>query len=159
MKKRSLLKLSLIKKSAVKETSNQTLTVMRPVTIKAIVTDDFKKYLVFEIQEQIKEVNAKLKQLEQNVELFLKENASLSNDERKNVDHNFLVEKNKLIDQIKLSNNRLEEVKNLALNTLFHQGSIDSFVTVKTGDNLFQKLAKAELIVKDGIVVEIKTLA
>ncbi len=54
---------------------------------------------------------------------------------------------------------RLREAQELQLNTEFTQGTIDGLVEVGVGDNLFDKISRTELIVKDGIVLEIRESA
>src|SRR5438093_226033 len=51
---------------------------------------------------------------------------------------------------------RLREAQQLELNSEFAQGTVESLVEVKVGDNLFTKLSRAEIIVKDGIIMEIR---
>src|SRR5207249_6435603 len=51
---------------------------------------------------------------------------------------------------------RLREAQQLELNSEFAQGIVESLVEVKVGDNLFTKLSRAEIIVKDGIIMEIR---
>ena len=47
-------------------------------------------------------------------------------------------------------------IKGLELNTEFVQGVVDNFVEIKVGDNLYEKLSNTEVLIKDGVVVEIR---
>jgi hypothetical protein len=51
---------------------------------------------------------------------------------------------------------KIEEAKKLVLNTEFVQGPLEGPVTVKMGDNLYKKIGAAEILVKDGVVQEIR---
>jgi len=51
---------------------------------------------------------------------------------------------------------RIIDAKNLPLDSEFVQGTIDGFVGIKVGDNLYQKLGALEIIVKDGVIQDIK---
>jgi YlqD protein len=51
---------------------------------------------------------------------------------------------------------RLREAQDLELNSEFTQGTIEGMVEVAVGDNLFDKISRTEIIVKDGIVLEIR---
>ena len=51
---------------------------------------------------------------------------------------------------------RIDEAKKLVLNTEFIQGPLEGPVTVKSGDNLYKKIGAAEILVKDGVVQEIR---
>ena len=52
-----------------------------------------------------------------------------------------------------------EFIENLQLDTEYSQGPVDGFVTVSTGDNLYEKLGGIEILVKDGIIVKIRSSA
>ena len=54
---------------------------------------------------------------------------------------------------------RVQEARELQLNTEFTQGTLDGMVDVSVGDNLFDKISRTEIIVKDGIVLEIRETA
>ena len=51
---------------------------------------------------------------------------------------------------------RQKEIEQLTIGSEYPRGTIDGQVEVKLGDSLFEKLAGIQLIVKDGIVVEIR---
>jgi chaperonin cofactor prefoldin len=50
---------------------------------------------------------------------------------------------------------RIEEAKKLPLDSEFIQGTVDGFVQVKKGDNLYEKLGAMEITIKDGVVQNI----
>lgn len=54
---------------------------------------------------------------------------------------------------------RVQEARELQLNTEFTQGTLDGTVDVSVGDNLFDKISRTEILVKDGIVLEIRETA
>ncbi len=47
-------------------------------------------------------------------------------------------------------------MEGLQLNSEYPQGTVESFTEVRVGDNLFQKLGRTEIVVKDGIVIEVR---
>lgn len=51
---------------------------------------------------------------------------------------------------------RRKEIEGLTIGSEYPRGSLEGLVEVKMGDNLFEKLAGVQLIVKDGTVVEIR---
>jgi len=51
---------------------------------------------------------------------------------------------------------RLREAEALELNSEFPQGTVESLVEVGIGDNLFNKIGRTEIIIKDGIILEIR---
>ncbi|HOK54290.1 MAG TPA: YlqD family protein, partial [Armatimonadota bacterium] len=51
---------------------------------------------------------------------------------------------------------RLDEVTGLEIGSEFEQGNVESYVDVAVGDNLIEKLSGAEIVIKDGIIQEIR---
>lgn len=131
---------------------SKTVTLKRAVTIKAIVTDKFKEYIRFEMNEAIRNTKSRMEQL-QNAAKFAtsnpgsKDNALLS--------QQMDAEKFHLEGSLKDLDARLKQVDTLKDGTEFMQGTIDGFVTISEGDNLYEKLGGMEIVVKDGIVQKI----
>ena len=65
-------------------------------------------------------------------------------------------EKERLTDIRSEMDARLREVEKLEIGNEYRRGAIESFVEVNVGDNLYQKLGGAEVVVKDGVVVEFR---
>ena len=51
---------------------------------------------------------------------------------------------------------KIEEAKSLPLNSEFVQGTLEGPVKVTIGDNLYQKVGASEVVVLDGVIVEIR---
>ena len=51
---------------------------------------------------------------------------------------------------------KIQEARNLVVGTEFVQGPLEGPVTVTIGDNLYKKVGGAEIIVKDGVIQEIR---
>jgi len=135
----------------------KTVTLKRTVTIKAIVTEDFKNYLSFELETAIKDLQNKIQEIDKQGQLLIeslkKEGAS---EQTKSIEQQLKLEKQQQLSVINDLKNRIAEAKNLQIGSEFVQGTIDGFVAIKPGDNLYQKLGALEIIVKDGIIQEIK---
>jgi hypothetical protein len=135
----------------------KTVTLKRTVTIKAIVTEDFKKYLKYELDTAIKDVEKKVddigNQAKQLVETLNKEGA---NDQIQSIEQQLKLEKQQQANVVNDLKNRIKEAEGLEIGSEFVQGTIDGFVGVKPGDNLYQKLGALEIVVKDGVVQELK---
>ncbi len=133
------------------------VTLKRTVTIKAIVTDDFKSYLAYELETAIKDLQTKISDIEKQGQLLIdslkSENAT---DQIASVEQQLKLERQQQVGVIADLQTRIKEAQNLTLNSEFIQGTIDGFVTIKPGDNLYQKLGGLEIIVKDGVVQDIK---
>ena len=135
----------------------KTITLKRTVTIKAIVTEDFKSYLTYELETAIKDLQNKIQEIEKQGQLLIdslkKEGAA---EQVKSVEQQLKLEKQQQLNVIDDLQNRIKEAKTLQLDSEFVQGTIDGFVGIKPGDNLYQKLGALEIIVKDGVIQEIK---
>lgn len=138
-------------------TTKKTITLKRTVTIKAIVTEDFKKYLTFELQNAIKNLDQKMSLVEtQGKKLIETLKDKGAQDQITSIDQQINLEKQQKDAAVADLNKRIEDAKSLALNSEFIQGTVDGFVSVGEGDNLYQKLGALEIIIKDGIIQEIR---
>jgi ribosomal protein L9 len=130
------------------------LTVSRPVVIKAIVTEGFKRLYLQDLEEAIKRVDTIVQQLDMQVR-------------RTELERQVSPQSRAIRQQLELErarqegtkaelSMRLREAQELALNSEFTQGTVESLVEVNVGDNLFTKLGRTEIVVKDGIIMEIR---
>lgn len=135
---------------------DQKITLKRTVTIKAIVTEDFKKYLIHELNNSVNSLDEKLKQMEiqgkQLIDTLTQQNAT---EQINSIKQQMSLERQQQQSAKDELTKRIEEAKNLPLESEFVQGTIDGFTSVKKGDNLYQKLGALEIIIKDGIVQDI----
>ncbi len=136
---------------------SKSVTLKRTVTIKAIVTEDFKKYLTYELETSIKDLQKKMSDIEVQAKGLIDSLGKDSSPEQsKMISQQLQVEKQQQESTVADLKKRIEDAKNLKLDSEFIQGTIDGFTTIKAGDNLYQKLGALEIVVKDGVVQEIK---
>ena len=130
------------------------LTIARPVVIKAIVTESFKRLYTQELQTAIARVDELVTQIDTQIR-------------RTELERQITPQARGIRQQLELERARqeatraelqarLREVEALELNSEFPQGTVESFTEVNIGDNLFQKLGRTELVVKDGIIIEVR---
>jgi hypothetical protein len=130
------------------------LTVTRPVLIKAVVTESFKRLYVQDLEDAIKRAETILEQITTQIR-------------RSELERQVSPQSRALRQQLEVEHARqeaaraelqmrLREAEALQLNTEFTQGTVESLVEVQIGDNLFNKLGRAEILVKDGIILEIR---
>lgn len=130
------------------------ITLLRPVVVKAIVTETFKELYVRELEEALRRVEDLLGQVETQIRRMELE--------RQVTPHTRAVRQQLELERQRHEalraelQERLREARTLELNTEFPQLTVDAQVEVHVGDNLFQKLARTEIVVKDGIVMEIR---
>ncbi len=130
------------------------ITIARPVVIKAIVTESFKRLYTQELQTAIARTDELIIQIDTQIR-------------RTELERQISPQSRAIRQQLELERARqeatraelqarLREAEGLELNSEFPQGTVESFTEVNVGDNLFQKLGRTEIVVKDGIVIEVR---
>lgn len=131
------------------------ITVQRPVIIKAIVTEAFKRLYMADLEDAIKRVDAIMQQIDVQARRFELER-QVTPQQSRNLRAQLELERQRQEGTKIELQTRLREAQDLELNTEFTQGTIEGMVEVAVGDNLFDKISRTEIIVKDGIVLEIR---
>ena len=130
------------------------ITVQRPVVIKTIVTDAFKRLYIADLEEAIKRVDMIVQQIDVQARRFELERQVTP--QTRNMRAQLELERTRQeAARIELQA-RVQEARELQLNTEYTQGTLDGMVDVSVGDNLFDKISRTEILVKDGIVLEIR---
>jgi len=130
------------------------ITIARPVVIKAVVTESFKRLYTQELQSALARVEELIAQIDTQIR-------------RTELERQITPQSRAIRQQLELERARqeatraelqarLREVEGLQLNSEYPQGTVESFTEVRVGDNLFQKLGRTEIVVKDGIVIEVR---
>ena len=136
----------------------ESISLKRQVSIKAIVTEVFKTNASGEIQQNLQQLDLSLQQLEfqakRAVSEVEKQKGSLA--EVENLKVQIEQERQRLNIGKQELLQRLNMIGQLEMNSEFLQGTLDNYVEVKIGDNLYEKISNAEIVLKDGVVVEIR---
>ena len=141
----------------------ESIQLKRPVAIKAIVTEKFKSEASKEIQQALKQLDLALQQLEFQGKRALSEldkapPSDSKEHEKANLQAQINDQRNQLLAQKNELLQRLNFISQLELESEFLQTTVDNYVEVRVGDNLYEKLSNTEVIVKDGVIVEIRGL-
>jgi hypothetical protein len=127
----------------------------RKIKLKTIVTEEFKKQLHQEIKDGVKQIDAEINYLDQKYKKIITELTIKASPQAQGLREQLEWEKKKreetkagLLEQTKKLND-LEE------GTEVIQGEINGPVELKIGDN-WDKINSREIVVKDGIIVEIR---
>lgn len=133
----------------------------RPVAIKAIVTEKFKTEASKEIQQALQNFDLALQQLEfqgKRALTDLDKNPDIPNKEqaRQNLQMQIDQQRGQINAQKAELLQRLNMIAQLDMDSEFLQATVDNYVEVNVGDNLYEKMSNTEVIVKDGIVIEIR---
>lgn len=132
------------------------MRVKRPVTVVAIVTEQFKQQLITEIEESINQVETNIQALDTQARRYLLQlqTADLTQASafRRQVD----AEKAKQ-DGVKTElQGRLHEAQSVEIGSEFPRGTLESYIDLKVGDSLVDRLGRAEIVVTDDVITEIR---
>ncbi|MFA4904929.1 MAG: YlqD family protein [Candidatus Margulisiibacteriota bacterium] len=129
----------------------------RVVMVKAIVTDAFKDNLVKELERAVKNLETQENQMEMQSTTYM-EDLKKKGLMQKAAAFKHQLEEERARQAAAKSDltMKIEEAKRLVLNTEFVQGPLEGPVKVGLGDNLYKKVGGAEIVVKDGIIQEIR---
>lgn len=143
--------------------SNASLLLKRPVTVKAIVTAQWKEEVTQQLQKQTAQIDKQMQQLEmqgkRTIEEITKQIKDPASPQLKKQTENItgqvnqkkaemLEKKNQLLQQ-------LQQIQLLELNQEVVQAQMESFFRLEKGDNLVKKL-NVEVVLRDGVVEDIR---
>lgn len=132
------------------------MLLQRKVTVKAVVTEEYKRRLIAELEQALGKVELSLRELDFQGQRYLNElrdanPASIAEFQRR------LQRQKKRQEQVRGSlSDRLTTVRELVVGAEHVHAVLDCLAEVNVGDNLAQKLNAAELVIRDNIVVEIR---
>jgi len=120
----------------------------RQVTTKAVVTEKFKKFLNYELEENIKFYKKKVNDINEQKKSIMANDPKLAT---------LNTELQEAQNYINYESAQRKFINDLEMNSLYSQGPVDGFATVTVGDNLYEKLGGIEIIVEDGLVKKIES--
>jgi F0F1-type ATP synthase membrane subunit b/b' len=132
------------------------ISVTRSIAIQAIVTEDFKEELKAELQEAADEVQRRTDQMELQSRRYLAEVQRTDLTQAMNARRRIEAERQRhdaMKDDIL---RQIEEVAKLELGSEYSRGSLEGTVEINAGDDLVKKLSGSQIVVKDGVIVEIR---
>ena len=131
------------------------LIIKRPVVIQHVVTAEFKSQLTNEIEEAINQIDLWLEQEEFQSRRLIAEAQKQNPHRASQLREEISQERGKQEQTLENLKQQLSQVKQLEIDSLFASGTYDAPVKIEVGDDIRTKLSQAEIIVKDGIVVQI----
>lgn len=137
--------------------ANKSVELKRVVMVKAIVTEAFKDNLIKELDRAIKNIEMQESQMNAQSGKYL-EDLKKKGLMQKAISFKNQVEEEKSRQAAAKSDliMKTEEAKRLVIGSEFVQGPLEGPVDVAVGDNLYKKVGGAEILVKDGIIQEIR---
>jgi chromosome segregation ATPase len=135
-----------------------TIKLKRQITVKSLVTEQFRQNAKNELSEELKLVDTQLQQLENQYHNMLQQIENLAktgqNVTRQLEQLNMEVQEKRT----QLANIKIQVTTNLANldraqnGEMVVTGVLENYVEVQIGDNIYERLRGAEVIIEDGIV-------
>ena len=133
-----------------------TITIMRKIVVKQIVTEEFKKKARAEVQELLKKIEDEMEIFEKEAKKTITEVTLKGHPQALEIKAEIEAEREKRIAYKKQMLNRLKSISKVEIGEEIVQGTIDGPLEVKVGDN-FDKLNRVEMVLKDGEIIEIRS--
>ena len=139
----------------------QSVKLKRQVTVKSLVTDTFRNTARTELTDEIKLIDAQLEQLETQYQASIRQIETMARSgqnmgqQMQQLNHDAQERRNQL------SNVKMQATANLANLDKVQDGDtvvtgvLENYVEIKVGDNIYDKLRGAEIILEDGKVKSI----
>lgn len=135
------------------------ITIRRPVTVKVILTENSRQKLHDEFAGSINRIKMELEQLHfQGKKLFA--------DAQKRGPEALKIVKDRLQKEEQLRREKIEQLQSqidqlalIPLGSELVQGTVESDVAIRVGDNWDLLMKETEIVIRDGIVVEIRDFA
>lgn len=145
------------------EVVTSSLMMKRPITVKAIVTAQWKEEVQEQLQNQLTQLDKQIQQLEMQGKRTVEELKKKTSDpsstqvtkQVENIQSQVNQKKGELLNKKNQILQQLQQVQLLELDQEVVQAQMESFFRVEKGDNLVKKL-NVEVVLRDGIVEEIR---
>ncbi|NLT95755.1 MAG: hypothetical protein GXW85_09545 [Clostridia bacterium] len=131
------------------------ITVMRTINVKQVVTEEFKKKAALELQNAIKKVETDIEAFDKQTKKTITELTLKGHPQLNQIKQQVENEKGKLNAYKQQLLEQLKAISKLNLGDEVLHGTIDGPMEIKVGDN-FENLSKVEIVIKDGVIVEIR---
>ena len=142
----------------------ESLQLIRQIAVRAIVTENFKNQVGQEIQRNLQQIDAELQQLEFKakraiVDIEKRTSGAVSTEARTQVEsirQQVDTEKVRLTQMKDEMTSQLQALAELPIGSVITQFTVENPVEVRVGENIFQRLEGGEILVKDGVIQEIR---
>ena len=140
-----------------------TLTIKRPITVRAVVTPTWKEEAEREISNSIAGLDQQLSQLEQEGQQVVDEVRRQSanpldprvQDQVAQIQQQVAAKRAELEEQKRTFLQQQSQVRELEMDQIVEQGQLESTCELKVGDNLVEKMQVA-IVVRDGVVQSVE---
>ncbi|MEQ8186563.1 MAG: YlqD family protein [Candidatus Eremiobacterota bacterium] len=134
----------------------QKIILRRPVSVMAVMTEDFREQMIKEAENTLKRIEEDLRQIETESVKYIA-SVSLQNPQQaSSLTQQMNEEKQRLKTTQAQLDKKIMELENIKNGTEVPFQTFDSFIEVGVGDNLYNKLNKTVVVIKDWVVIDIR---
>ncbi|MBA3994024.1 MAG: hypothetical protein C0469_10905 [Cyanobacteria bacterium DS2.3.42] len=142
----------------------ETIQLVRQIAVRAIVTENFKGQVGGEIARNLQQIDAELQQLEFKgkraiADIEKRSGGAVTGDARVQIEtirQQIEAEKMRLLQYKEEMQGQSQALTELPVGSVVTQFTVENPVEVRVGENIFQRLEGGEILVKDGIIQEIR---
>ncbi|MCA9813796.1 MAG: YlqD family protein [Cyanobacteriota/Melainabacteria group bacterium] len=142
----------------------ESIQLIRQIAVRAIVTENFKDQVNAEIERNLQQIDAELQQLEfkgkRAIADIEKEAQGMDSEEARyqieSIRQQVEQEKIRLFQLKEEMQGQSQALKELPVGSVVTQFTVENPVEVRIGENIFQRLEGGEILVKDGVIQEIR---
>ncbi|HEY9734461.1 MAG TPA: YlqD family protein [Drouetiella sp.] len=142
----------------------ETIKLVRQIAVRAIVTENFKNQVGQEINRNLQQIDAELQQLEFKgkraiADIEKRTAGVMTADARMQIEtirQQVEAEKMRLLQLKEEMQGQFQALNELPLGSVVTQFTVENPVEVRIGENIFQRLEGGEILVKDGVIQEIR---
>ncbi len=132
------------------------VTVKRSIGVQVVVTEAFREELKAELQSAADEAQRRVEQMELQSRRYLADlqrtDLTQAMNARRQIEAE--VRRHEAVKQDILR--QIEETEKLELGSEYSRGTLEGVVELTEGDDLLKKLSGSQVVVKDGVVVEVR---
>jgi len=131
-------------------------TIRQPVAVKFILTDATKQQILMEHRRQVERLTAELEQLELQGRQAVEQSMVQDGNVAQQVRERFEQEKASRLQQREQIIGQIQQVQQMEIGSEVQNMTVETSVEVHVGDDWGKILRGAEIIIKDGIVHELR---
>ncbi|QRF23749.1 hypothetical protein FY534_08805 [Alicyclobacillus sp. TC] len=132
------------------------MQIRQPVAVKFILTEMAKQQIIQEHRKQIEQLGHELEQIEEQGKQAIEQAMSQGGEIAKQVREQVETEKNNRLMQREQLLQQMQQIQQLELGTEIQNMNVETVVDVRVGDDWSKILMGSEIVVKDGVVVDIR---
>lgn len=132
------------------------LRIRQPVAVKFILTEDAKQQILGEQRRQIEQLTMELDQIEQQTRPAIEQAMAQGGEFAQQVRDQIEQEKSTREEQREQLIQQIQQIQQMELGTEIQNMNVETSTEVQVGDDWGKILLGAEIIIKDGVVHEIR---